>query len=97
MEQLLNNITLADVKDFFLIAASIIGAYLAIANFGGKIKNKQFEPIQKALDEIKVQNTMILKVQLAMATDLETEGEVNGKTQEALDELQAYIVANINK
>ena len=104
MDQLLQNISLADVKDFFLILAAVIGAYLAIANFGGKIKNKQFEPLTKSLEEIKGitnklndQMVLLLKVQMAMAQELETDGEVNGKTQQALDELTDYIVKNINQ
>lgn len=97
MDQLLHNISLADIKDFLLILAAVVGAYVSISTFTGKIKDKRFAPITQALNEIKVQNTMILKVQLAMASDLETEGKVNGKTQEALDELQEYILKNINK
>ena len=100
----LNTITLADVKDFMLILAAIIGAWLTISNFGGKIKSKQLEPVTKALDEIKNQNqklsteiAMLMKIQMAMASDLEAEGEVNGKTQEALDALQEYILNNINR
>lgn len=97
METFLHSISLADVKDFLLIVAACVGAYVSISTFTGKIKDKRFQPIQAALDEIKVQNTMILKVQLAMASDLETEGKVNGKTQEALNELQEYIIKTINK
>ena len=104
MEQLLHNISLADIKDFFLILAAIIGAYVSISTFTGKIKDKRLKPVTDALEEIKAQNkklsgeiAMLMKIQMAMASDLEAEGEVNGKTQEALDALQEYILNNINK
>jgi len=104
MEAFLQSISLADVKDFFLIIAACVGAYVSISTFTGKLKDKRFAPITAALDEIKEQNKkisgeigLLMKIQMAMATDLEVNGEVNGKTQEALDELQKYVLDKLSK
>lgn len=104
METFLQSISLADVKDFLLIIAACVGAYVSISTSTGKLKDKRFSPITSALDEIKEQNKkisgeigLLMKIQMAMATDLEVNGEVNGKTQEALDELQKYVLDKLSK
>ena len=103
MQGILDTITLSDVKDLLLIIAAVIGAYVSISTFTGKIKDKRLKPVTDGLDEIKTniktlndEMVLLLKVQTAMASELEVEGKVNGKTQQALDALNDYILKNIN-
>ena len=103
MQGILDTITLSDLKDLLLIVAAIIGAYVSISTFTGKIKDKRFKPVTDSLEEIKTQiktlndeMVLLLKVQTAMASELEVDGKVNGKTQKALDALNEYIIKNIN-
>ena len=103
--------TLADLATYIIEAAALFTACGVLFSAFGKIKTRAVDesikktlgPMNEALEEIKRTNKtlsdemkLILKIQRAMTTELEREGEVNGLTQKALNELNEYLINEIN-
>lgn len=106
------SITVSELINYIVAVGGLITACGLIYGVFHKIKSKtvdetieeNLKPIKDALREIKNQNKkigeemmLILKIQQAMTQELEEKGAVNGKTQNALNELNEYLLKSVNE